>query len=89
MQRLTSALEAFRAFSAFYAQMHSLWVFVTMRDDATCDECDSYDGELVDVLSDDDLYELFEYGDMVGDGVFKPNVHPNCRCILTKVYEGE
>ena len=88
MQRLpnpSSAFMAFLAFRAFVAQQLESWVFVSIGGEKVCEECDSHDGEVFEVESDDELLDLFEYGEFVDADTFKPNVHPNCRCYMKRL----
>jgi hypothetical protein len=82
------AFEAFLAFRAFIAQHLQSWVFMAVGD-KPCEECDSYDGEVFEVESEDELFDIFEYGELVDAETFKPNVHPNCFCFMKKISEVE
>jgi hypothetical protein len=80
--------QAFLEFRAFVAQEFQTWTFATQGSDP-CDVCQELDGKVFEVLTDDELLEEFEYGEFVDSQTFKPNVHPNCMCVLTKSFEGQ
>lgn len=65
----------------------SLWRFHAVGDDRTCEDCAALNGETWIVDNVEDLLDIFAYGEVVNDKTFKPNVHPNCRCVIRFVSE--
>jgi hypothetical protein len=91
LQKTTEAAEAFEAFLAFkhfMARTMQRWVYNASGDDKTCEDCDSLDGQTVEVEDVSDFFLVFPYGEADGPDLFHPNVHPNCRCeiILIETY---
>jgi hypothetical protein len=88
--RQSDAQAAFAAFRVFYAQVvdqrpkTSTWKFFLVDDKRLCESCDEFRGELHELENDDDLYELFPYGDFIDNDVFQCLIHPNCRCIVER-----
>jgi hypothetical protein len=52
------------------------------RGDNTCDQCMYYDGT---DLSGQDLRSWFPYLEIDGENTAQPHVHPNCRCLMTRI----
>jgi hypothetical protein len=68
---------------------YMLWRYEAVGDDRTCPECAGYDGEVFEVDDVGELLDMFPYGSLRGATVYHPNVHPNCRCVLKRIYTGE
>lgn len=60
----------------------SVWRFHAVGDDRTCEDCASLDGETWIVDDVEELTDVFPYGEVVDYKTFKPNIHPNCRCVV-------
>jgi uncharacterized protein with gpF-like domain len=88
--RQADALEAFKAFVAFEAAViaprvkYSVWRFIPVLDDRTCESCIEYEDDVYELEDPDDLLGMFRYGEFTDDDTFAPNVHPNCRCMIVK-----
>ena len=71
---------------------YGIWRYVAITDDRTCKACMKWHGKVF-VTQDEhnpvELWDLFPYGELVDPLHFKPNVHPNCRCIIVRQYSGE
>lgn len=66
-----------------------LWRYEAVGDDRTCPECARCDGEIFEVEDSDELLDIFPYGEFMGAATFRPNVHPNCRCAMRRIYSGK
>ena len=64
------------------------WVYDAKNDEKTCDDCDTLDGQKFEIGDISELEAIFPYGEAEGRDLFRPNVHPNCRCeiILLETY---
>jgi hypothetical protein len=85
---LNEALAAFEALMRFRARTMQRWIFNSRNDAKTCDECQDLDGQTFEIADIAELGEEFPYGEAEGQDLFRPYVHPNCRCeiILVEVY---
>jgi len=71
---------------------YGLWRYIAVTDDRTCSACMMHHGKVFvtqDENKPDELFNLFPYGQLVSPTLFKPNVHPNCRCVIVRQYAGE
>lgn len=71
---------------------YGLWRYIAVTDDRTCSACMMHHGKVFitqDENKPDELFALFPYGELVSPTLFKPNVHPNCRCVIVRQYAGE
>lgn len=59
-----------------------LWGWETEIDDRTCDRCRELDGE---TFTEEQLIDKFPYLRKVGTYVWRPMLHPNCRCRLIRL----
>ncbi|MEM3617886.1 MAG: phage minor head protein [Candidatus Bathyarchaeia archaeon] len=63
----------------------SLWQYVAVVDERTCEQCLSNDGM---IYSWEEVQQLFPNISPAGPDAYNVNMHPNCRCQLVKVAEG-
>lgn len=63
----------------------SLWQFVAIVDERTCEQCLSHDGM---VYSWEEIQQFFPNISSASPDVYNVNMHPNCRCQLVKIAEG-
>jgi len=66
-----------------------LWRFRAVGDERTCKDCMKYDGKVFHVEDPSELEDKFPYGEFEDAHTFRPNIHPNCRCIIKRIYSGE
>lgn len=71
-----------RWFPVYGPRSGILWGYEAEIDDRTCDICRGYDG---DTFTEEEVIEEFEYVRKVGVYVWRPMVHPNCRCRLVRL----
>ncbi|MEM2177039.1 MAG: phage minor head protein [Archaeoglobaceae archaeon] len=67
---------------------YALWKYHAVGDDKTCADCMRLNNRVFNAESNE-LKAIFQYGELISHDTFKPNIHPNCRCILKRVYSGE
>lgn len=68
---------------------YAIWRFVAYSDTKVCEDCAKLQARLFTCQGiDEDLKAMFPYGEGTAYE-FKPNVHPNCRCRLVRLYAGE
>lgn len=58
------------------------WLYVAIHDDVTCKTCQGW--ESWEWFPGDALRKYFPYHEISSPNYIKPNVHPNCRCILIR-----
>lgn len=73
-----------RWFPVYEPEKGVLWGWETEIDDRTCDRCRALDGE---VFNEEDVISQFPYVRKVGKYVWRPMLHPNCRCRLIRLME--
>ena len=66
-----------------------LWRYEAVGDERTCPECAVLDGEVFEVEDLSELESMFPYGRFASSTLFYPNIHPNCRCRVIRIYFGE
>ena len=86
---MIQVLEVLEALEENRILEYMLWRFEAVGDDKTCPECASLNGQVFDVEDPGELESMFPYGRLAGPTLFYPNIHPNCRCRLTRIYYGE
>ena len=62
------------------------WRFRAITDERTCADCMELNGREFEVDSPSELDMFFPYGELVSPRRYKPNIHPNCRCIISHVH---
>jgi len=60
-----------------------VFTFVAVGDERTCPECAGFNGQ---IFTEDEAESMFDYLEK-NHTVWKPNVHPNCRCRLVLMFE--
>ena len=55
--------------------------FVAAADEAVCEECKSFNGDIYD---EDEVDDLFDWQELTPE-VLRANLHPNCRCELLMI----
>ena len=68
---------------SFFSKM-DVWQFIAIIDDRTCDVCLPLDTRF---FTGDELRSNFTYLDILDEVVILAKVHPNCRCVLNRIYE--
>ena len=63
------------------------WVYHAVADTKLCDKCAQFYREYM--FSGLNLRATFPYLIIVDENTIVANVHPNCRCYLTRLYEIE
>ena len=68
---------------------YAIWRYAAFSDSKVDPDCAELQARLFTSQGlDEELRALFPYGE--GNGLeFKPNVHPNCRCRMVRIYAGE
>jgi hypothetical protein len=65
----------------FYS-LYDLWLFAAVLDTRVCEECRFF--EEMGSLRGDMLRTWLKYHEIVDVNTIQANVHPNCRCTLTR-----
>ena len=60
-----------------------IWVFIPSWDAKQCDECGEY-ALGIPFMAGSQLRSSFPYLDIVDENKINANVHPRCRCVLTR-----
>ena len=66
---------------------HDVWMYHAILDYKLCDQCLSFAQQLH--YPGDHLRRSFPYLEIVGTDKILANVHPNCRCYLTRISRGD
>jgi len=75
-----------------YLLEYQLWQFYAVMDDRTCDICKRWHLRIIEVPEDNPeeiLPRLFPFGRFINRTTFAPELHPNCRCRIKRMYRGE
>ena len=59
-----------------------MWLFTAAVDDRTCFNCSLYDKM---IYTGDELRGEFPWLEIIDEDTILAMVHPNCRCILTRL----
>jgi hypothetical protein len=71
----------------FFGQ-EDIWNFIPSWDAKQCDECGEY-ALGIPFFSGAQIRSAFPYMEVEDENTIAANVHPNCRCKLYRVVEGE
>ena len=74
-----------RYFEVWEPQRERLWLYQSEVDLRTCDLCLRYNGE---IFNEEELAEIFPFLRRTGRFIWRPHVHPNCRCFLKLIIGG-
>ena len=75
--------QEYKHFTFFSA--YDLWEYTAVLDDRLCEKCLGY--EATPRYLGSELRMLFPYLEIVDENTINVNVHPNCRCTLTRITE--
>lgn len=72
--------------ATFFSRL-DFWTYHAVFDTKLCDRCAAHAKTLV--FAGSDLRGIFPYLEIVDVNTINVNVHPNCRCFLTRKIGGE
>ena len=71
--------------TATFFSVHDVWLYVAVMDTRVCLVC--RDHEQTGEFRGNHLRATFPYLEIIDVGTIEANVHPNCRCYLTRLLE--
>ena len=80
-------LDPRRRKSLTYFSVHDVWLFQARSDTKVCPVCDQHDA--TEEFRGNHLRAQFPYLEVVDLFTIKVNVHPNCRCFLSRLITEE
>jgi len=69
---------------SFFSQ-YDLWIYHAVLDDRLCLTC--LDNEKTPRIFGNELRAKFPYLEIIDENTINAKVHPNCRCLLTRITE--
>lgn len=79
-KRIPADLKPYSYFGA-----EDVWVYHFVSDDRLCDQCRLY--AEIEFWAGDELRSTFPFLEITSKEIINVNVHPNCRCYLTRLFE--